>query len=95
MFGVKEVKMSLDSIRKFIQDKDICWCGDALMLWLEPKYLKKFTNLLGDKYFTEHFVEVSLRANGNVAINLVEHLQRFGINPNDVLKNNKGELVNG
>jgi len=87
--------MSLDSVRKFIQDKDICWCGDALMLWIEPKDLKKFAKLLSNTYFDEHFVKVSLRMDGNVAINLVEHLQRFGINPNDVLKNNRGELVNG
>lgn len=71
---------------KFVQDKEICWHGDKLILWLSGHELSTFADLLGDDYLCEGDCKVTLLSGGNVGIELRQILEDFDIDPENILK---------
>lgn len=71
---------------KFVQDKEIDWRGDKLILWIYPSDLAEFTQLCGYTTFDDGGPEVQLQMHGVVALDLVEICEHHGIEPENILK---------
>lgn len=71
---------------KFVQDKEIAWRGDSLILWLYPSEIVGFTELLGGNYLAEGGIEVRLKESGIIALDIVDICNDFGIEPACILK---------
>lgn len=72
-------------IYKFIQDKEIDWRGDKLYLWIEPSDLTEFANLIGYDYLAEGGISVTMITEGTIVVELAEHLEWYGIDPERIL----------
>ena len=70
---------------KFVQDKEIDWRGDLLILWIHPSDLKEFADLLGYNYLSEDGLNVNLRDGGTVAVELNDVCEAFDIEPENIL----------
>ena len=71
-------------VYKFVQDKEIDWRGDKLILWLSGRELSEFADLLGDNYLGDGGCEVTLLSGGNVAVELQHILEDFDIAPKNI-----------
>ncbi len=77
---------------KFVQDKEMDWRGDSLVLWLYPSEIDEFTELTGNNIFDDGGLEVHLQSNGSIAIELEEVCIFHGIDPEHILKK-EGDAV--
>ncbi len=77
--------MSELELYKFVQNKEIGWRGDKLILWAEPYDLKEFAGMLGCNYLCEGGVEVVLLSDGTIAIELNDICENFDIEPTNIL----------
>jgi hypothetical protein len=64
---------------RFVQGKELDWCGNELIIWIEPTELKEFTDLISDDYFCEGSIEVTLLSRGVVALDLNDICDCFDI----------------
>ena len=78
--------MSELELYKFVQDKEIEWRGESLILWLSPYEITDFAELLGVNYLSDGGVEVSLLSHGVIALDLVGICNDFGIEPTNIRK---------
>lgn len=70
---------------KFVQEKEIDWRGDKLLLWITPHYLSEFAELVGDDYLCEGGEQVFLLPDGVIAIELNDICECFEIEPTNIL----------
>jgi len=70
---------------KFTQDKEICWAGEKLILWIDFYDLKEFTQMIGYDYLSEGGIEINLLHNC-VALELNDLCEYFDIEPENILK---------
>lgn len=70
---------------KFVQDKEIDWRGNKLILWIPFYDLQEFTNLIGYDYLSEGGEEVSLQHNC-IALELNDICDNFDIEAENILK---------
>lgn len=78
--------MSELDLYKFVQDKEMDWRGDTLVLWLYPSDLQEFANLIGDNVLSEGGLEVRLLTGGMVGIEMNEVCEWFDIEPERIMK---------
>lgn len=70
---------------KFVQDKEIHWRGDKLLLWIPFYDLSDFTSLVGVNYFSEGGEPVYLQSE-TVCIELNDLCECMDIKPENILE---------
>lgn len=78
--------MSELDLYKFVQDKEMDWRGEKLIMWLYYYDLKDFAELIGDDALSEGGLEVSLLQAGMIGVELNEVCEWFDIEPERILK---------
>lgn len=70
---------------KFIQNKEIDWRDDKLILWVDFYDLKEFTLMIGYDYLSEGGIYIRL-LESCIAIELNDLCESFDIEPENILK---------
>jgi len=73
-------------IYKFVQDKEINWHEDKLMLWLEGAELREFSDIEGDNIVEDGGYEVTLVHGGSICIELNDICELHEIDPENILQ---------
>lgn len=71
---------------KFVQDKEIGWRGDKLILWIDHYSLPEFADLLGDNLLCDGGLEVTLLSGGTIALDIVDLCENHDIDPENILR---------
>jgi len=77
--------MTESELYKFVQDKEIDWRGDTLMLWLNGYDLKEFSEMEGDIIVEDGGYEVHLVHDGTICIELNDICEIHEIEPENIL----------
>lgn len=75
---------------KFVQDKEIDWRGDSLMLWIDSGDIDEFAELVGDGMFDDGGLVVHMTHGGTICIDLNDINVDSEIELENILS--KGEL---
>ncbi|CEI81273.1 hypothetical protein BN997_01091 [Oceanobacillus oncorhynchi] len=78
--------MSELELYKFVQDKEIDWRGETLMLWLDGDDLEAFSELEGDVIVDDGGYEVTLLQGGMICIELNDVCEIHEIEPTNILE---------
>lgn len=71
---------------KFLEEKEYCWRGRELVVWLFLFDLENFTKMVGVGYFLEDGDGLSVNLQGDrVAFDLVPICEYYGIEPENIL----------
>lgn len=70
---------------KFVQNKELDWRGDKLILWVDHSDLEEFTELIGYGALSEGGLEVTLLHGGTIGVELNELCEWFDIEPERIL----------
>lgn len=70
---------------KFLENKDMRWNGDELVVWINFWDLVEFTEMIGYDYFSDGGIEVKLQ-HQCVAFDIVPICEYFEIEPTDMFE---------
>lgn len=64
---------------RFCQNKEMAWRDGCIIMWLQPVDLDEFAKLLGNGFLCDEGLDLNLRPNGNIALELNEICEWFNI----------------
>lgn len=69
---------------KFVQDKEIDWRGDSLILWIEPSEVQEFADVIDRCNADDGGLDCKIQQDGTVCIDLIDLCEEYDIEPENI-----------